>query len=68
MELVKGGQLKDLINARFQSGRGFTDEEVSLIMKSIFSAVKHFHSKDIVHRDLKPGSLLIIFPPSYAVF
>jgi len=59
MELVKGGQLKDLINARFQSGRGFTDEEVSLIMKSIFSAVKHFHAKDIVHRDLKPENILV---------
>ncbi len=57
MELVKGGQLKDLIDARFKSGRGFTDEEVSLIMKSIFSAVKHFHAKEIVHRDLKPGFL-----------
>jgi len=60
MELVKGGQLKDLIDARFKSGRGFTDEEVSLIMKSIFSAVKHFHAKEIVHRDLKPGSFHII--------
>lgn len=62
MELVKGGQLKDLIDARFKSGRGFTDEEVSLIMKSIFSAVKHFHAKEIVHRDLKPGFSFLTGP------
>jgi len=56
MELVQGGQLKDLIEARVANGETFSDEEVHTLMKSIFSAVRYLHSKEIVHRDLKPGS------------
>lgn len=70
MELVKGGQLKTLIDSRFARGEAFTDDETSIIMKSIISAVKYFHFKDIVHRDLKPGMCIIhpFSPPSNVLF
>lgn len=56
MEYVGGGTLKDLINYRYNTLKvGFSDEEVSIIMKNILEAVDYMHSKGIFHRDLKPG-------------
>ncbi len=40
----------------------FTDNESSLILKSLLSAVEHVHSKNYVHRDLKPDNILINDP------
>lgn len=56
MEVVKGGPLSDLMESRFDKGEAFTDEQASIMIKSILSAVSHLHSKEIVHRDLKPGN------------
>ena len=55
MELVHGGQLKNLIDKRVQSNIGFSDLEASIIMKQIFQAVSYMHHIGVVHRDLKPG-------------
>ena len=55
MELIKGGQLKALVEERHKAGNPLSDEEVSNIMKHIFLAVEHIHQLDIVHRDLKLG-------------
>ena len=55
MELVHGGQLKNLIDKRAQSCIDFTDLEASIIMKQIFQAVSYMHHIGVVHRDLKPG-------------
>ena len=54
MELVHGGNLRDLINAKNSENQGFTDLEASILMKNILKAVKYIHMKNIVHRDLKP--------------
>jgi len=55
MECIYGGQLRTLMNQRVQSGEGFTEEEVSLIIKNIASALEYIHRKGAIHRDLKPG-------------
>ena len=55
MELLKGGQLTELIKLRKDENRKFSDEEASMIMKCILQAVAYIHSANIVHRDLKPG-------------
>ncbi|CDW74434.1 protein kinase domain containing protein [Stylonychia lemnae] len=55
MEVIKGGTLSDFIKSKFQ----FSDQDASLIIKSILSAVEHVHSKNFVHRDLKPDNILI---------
>ena len=60
MELVHGGQLKNLIDQRAHS-IGFTESEASTIMRQIFSAVSYMHHIGVVHRDLKPGISLRIF-------
>lgn len=56
MELMKGGQLTELIEERKKSRKSFTDEEAAKIMRCILQAVAYIHSKGIVHRDLKPGN------------
>lgn len=72
MELVRGGQLKALMDQRNKSGNPLTDEEAATIMKSIFAGLQYIHLKDIVHRDLKPGefkllSIVVDFVREYLV-
>jgi len=59
MELISGGQLQEYIKERYQNGNPINDEEASIIMRGIFSAINHIHSKDIIHRDLKPQNILL---------
>ena len=59
MELVKGGSLQDLLQERKASGQGFSDIEVSTLIRSILSAMAHMHEKDTLHRDLKPSNILL---------
>lgn len=40
----------------------FSEVEVSIVIKSLFGAVEHVHSKNYVHRDLKPENILIKDP------
>jgi len=35
-----------------------TEEEVSLIMKNLFSALVHLHEQNIIHRDIKPENIM----------
>lgn len=56
MELVKEGELYDMIASRKQ----FSEKDAACIMKQIFSALKYLHENGIVHRDLKLENLLIV--------
>lgn len=55
LELAKEGSLLNLIEKR--KHEVFSDEEASLIMKNVLTAVNYIHQKDILHRDIKPGRL-----------
>ena len=55
MEYVRDGSLKLLLKGK----KMLKDEEASIVMKCILSAVEHVHSKNYVHRDLKPENILI---------
>ena len=55
MELIRGGTLFKYIQKR----EILSDEEASMLIKSILMGVEHVHSKNIVHRDLKPENILI---------
>lgn len=62
MELMRGGQLSQLIMLKKRQGIDFSDEEASQIIKAIFEAVNYLHTNEIVHRDLKPDNILIADP------
>ncbi|EAS04482.1 kinase domain protein (macronuclear) [Tetrahymena thermophila SB210] len=54
MEYCPGGDLFEYV-----ANKGPLEEfEAAQIMKKLFSAVAHIHSKNIVHRDLKPENIL----------
>ncbi|RYH23427.1 serine/threonine-protein kinase [archaeon] len=55
MELMKGGELFDYV---VEKGT-LSEEEASVIIRKITSAVAHMHSMQIIHRDLKPENLLL---------
>jgi len=59
MDLIRGGQLKKLMERRENEGRGFTDKEASVIIRGVLRALKYLHANDIVHRDLKPDNILL---------
>jgi serine/threonine protein kinase len=60
MELIEGGNLKDLIIKRYLDNNVylFRDSECAQIMKGIFEAINYLHKNNIIHRDIKPENIL----------
>ena len=60
MELIEGGNLKDLIIKRYLDNDIylFRDSECAQIMKGILEALNYLHKKNIIHRDIKPENIL----------
>ena len=61
MELIEGGNLKDLIINRYINTSTpylFRDSECSLIMKGILESLNYLHKNNIIHRDIKPENIL----------
>ena len=55
MEMMMGGELFDYV---VEKGT-LSEEEASVIVRKVTSAVAHMHGLDIIHRDLKPENLVI---------
>jgi serine/threonine protein kinase len=55
MEMMNGGELFDYV---VEKGT-LSEEEASLFVRKITSAVAHMHNLGIIHRDLKPENLLL---------
>ena len=55
MEYVKYGTLKKWM----KSHNKISEEDVSLILRQIFSAIEYLHGKQICHRDIKPENIML---------
>ena len=55
MEYVKYGTLSKWM----KNNNKITEEEASLILSQIFSAVVYLHGKQICHRDIKPENIML---------
>ena len=55
MEYVKYGTLSKWI----KSHKKISEEEASIILRQIFSAVVYLHGKQICHRDIKPENIML---------
>ena len=55
MEYVKYGTLSKWI----KNHKKITEEEASIILRQILSAVVYLHSKQICHRDIKPENIML---------
>ena len=61
MELIRGGSLRNFYKDRKRSKRIITEEEASMVMQKLLSAVVYLHNKDIIHRDIKPGKYIYFY-------
>ena len=55
MEYLKYGTLRDWIK---QNKNNISEEEASIIIKKILSAIDYLHQNQICHRDLKPQNIM----------
>ena len=61
MELMKGGELLDLLRRQ----HSFTEAQASGLFRQLVSAVSFMHQKRVVHRDLKPEVRSITHYPTH---
>jgi len=55
MELAKGGELSDLVEAKGRIG----EDQSKHIFRQVVGAVRHLHDKKVIHRDLKTDNILL---------
>lgn len=51
--------MKSLMNEFQQKEKWFSEEEITVLMRTLLKAVDYIHNKNIVHRDIKPENILL---------
>ena len=54
-----GSDLHQRIREKKEAAKAFRPLEIATLMRQLFAALAHLHSKAIVHRDIKPANLLV---------
>jgi serine/threonine protein kinase len=55
MEYIRYGSLKNWIKKQEK----ISEEQASIILRRLLSAVEYLHSKQICHRDIKPANIML---------
>ncbi|WP_437981681.1 serine/threonine-protein kinase [Sorangium sp. So ce117] len=58
MELVRGGSLKDLIDAAQSSGEWLNVHDAIRLVADAAAGLGHLHDNGFVHRDVKPANIM----------
>ena len=59
MPLCDGGDLKGLMNRKFQAGQHFTEAELRSLLGQLWAAVAHLQRHRISHRDIKADNIML---------
>ncbi|EAR87428.2 Serine/Threonine kinase domain protein (macronuclear) [Tetrahymena thermophila SB210] len=59
MEYIGCGTLQQLIEERKAKNNPFNQQEISVIMSHLMSALKCMHENNVLHRDIKPENILL---------
>ncbi|CAI9111779.1 OLC1v1012095C1 [Oldenlandia corymbosa var. corymbosa] len=63
LEYAEGGNLRELINDRFNKGKRIPETQIAYYASMLLKGLAQIHSQGIVHCDLKPANILL-FPDS----
>lgn len=64
MELCKGGELFNQINAKRKIAARYTERQAARIIYQLVMVLKYLHANNVVHRDIKPENILFWTPKS----
>jgi calcium-dependent protein kinase len=60
MELCKGKELFNQINAKRKSVYRYTERQIARIIYQLIMTVNYLNANDIVHRDIKPENIMFV--------
>jgi serine/threonine protein kinase len=59
-DYIEGDTYWDLLDKRLAYGQdGFSEEEVTLLLKQMLPVLHYIHSRDVIHRDISPDNLIL---------
>ncbi|MBI3817733.1 MAG: SUMF1/EgtB/PvdO family nonheme iron enzyme [Planctomycetes bacterium] len=59
MKIVRGRDLKHIIEDAFHGRDGWTLRKIIQIMVRVCETMAYAHQKNVIHRDLKPGNIMV---------
>lgn len=58
-DYVEGDNYYQLLEARQNQGKAFSEEEVITLLQNILPVLSYIHSQEVVHRDISPDNLIL---------
>ncbi|BAZ12549.1 serine/threonine protein kinase [Calothrix sp. NIES-4071] len=59
-DYIEGDTYWDLLDKRLTYGQnGFSEDEVTLLLKQMLPVLSYIHSQDVIHRDISPDNIIL---------